>query len=108
MQDVEKKNGQEVPGSKFGARALLQDEFDQISKKLSRELDPKYISSRMGPRGVRLFYLEGWRIVEAANEVFGFNGWSHSVVDLKIDYVRQSKSVKSINSELLNILNASS
>lgn len=36
---------------------------------------------------VRLFYLEGWRIIEAANEVFGFNGWSHSVIDIKIDYV---------------------
>lgn len=66
---------------------LTSTEYQRMSDKLSKALDPKYISSRAGPRGVRLFYLEGWRIIEAANDVFGFNGWSHSVVDLKVDYV---------------------
>ena len=31
------------------------------------------------PGGQNLSYIEGWRLVALANEVFGFNGWSHSV-----------------------------
>jgi hypothetical protein len=27
-------------------------------------------------------------VIELANEVFGFNGWSSSVISLKMDYVR--------------------
>ena len=29
--------------------------------------------------GQKLAYIEGWRLINLANEVFGFNGWSHSV-----------------------------
>jgi len=28
---------------------------------------------------LQLAYIEGWRLVNLANETFGFNGWSHSV-----------------------------
>lgn len=27
----------------------------------------------------QLAYIEGWRIINLANETFGFNGWSHSI-----------------------------
>lgn len=27
----------------------------------------------------QLAYIEGWRLINLANEMFGFNGWSHSV-----------------------------
>jgi len=37
------------------------------------------ISTRHGPGGQKLAYVEGWRLLSLANEVFGFNGWSHSV-----------------------------
>ena len=32
-------------------------------------------------------YLEGWRAISLANEIFGFNGWSHSVSQQTIDFV---------------------
>ena len=38
------------------------------------------VSQRHGPGGQKLAYIEGWRLIALANEVFGFNGWSHSVV----------------------------
>jgi len=32
-------------------------------------------------------YLEGWKAISLANEIFGFNGWSHSVTQQTIDFV---------------------
>ena len=32
-------------------------------------------------------YLEGWKAIQLANEIFGFNGWSHSVTQQTIDFV---------------------
>ena len=31
------------------------------------------------PHLFQLAYIEGWKLVNLANETFGFNGWSHSV-----------------------------
>ena len=31
-------------------------------------------------------YLEGWKAIDLANEVFGFNGWSSSIVSLEKDF----------------------
>jgi hypothetical protein len=33
-------------------------------------------------------YLEGNKAIELANQVFGFNGWSSSIIDMTVDYVR--------------------
>ena len=32
-------------------------------------------------------YLEGWKSIELANKIFGYNGWSCSIVDLSPDFV---------------------
>lgn len=37
--------------------------------------------------GPKLTYAEGWKIINLANEVFGFNGWSSSVLSITTDYV---------------------
>lgn len=56
--------------------------------KLNQRLGPEYLSQRPGPGGgPKLTYIEGWKVVDLANEVFGFNGWSTSVTSLDIDYV---------------------
>lgn len=44
-----------------------------------RNLAPELVSQRHGPGGQKLSYIEGWRLIALANEMFGFNGWSHSV-----------------------------
>ncbi len=33
-------------------------------------------------------YVEGWKAIQLANQIFGFNGWSSSVVDVTPDFVR--------------------
>jgi len=59
-----------------------------LQVKLNRKLGPEYISQRPGPGGgPKLTYVEGWKVINLANEVFGFNGWSSNVVSLTIDFV---------------------
>ncbi len=36
-------------------------------------------------------YLEGWRSVAIANQIFGYNGWSHGVTQQTIDFVDHSQ-----------------
>ena len=61
-----------------------------LQVKLAQRLGPEYLSQRPGPGGgAKLTYIEGWRVVDLANEVFGFNGWSTSIQQLDIDYVRR-------------------
>lgn len=59
-----------------------------LQAKLDKKLGPEYISQRPGPGGgPKLTYVEGWKVISLANEVFGFNGWSSSVTNLTTDYV---------------------
>lgn len=44
-----------------------------------------YIFSAMG--GQRVVYIEGWKVIDLANDIFGFNGWSHSVTNSTIDFI---------------------
>ncbi|WFC99000.1 DNA repair protein rad52 [Malassezia yamatoensis] len=56
--------------------------------KLNQRLGPEYLSQRQGPGGgPKLTYIEGWKAVDLANEVFGFNGWSTSITSLDVDYL---------------------
>lgn len=59
-----------------------------LQAKLNQKLGPEFISQRPGPGGgQKLTYAEGWKMINLANEVFGFNGWSSSVVHLTTDFV---------------------
>lgn len=58
-----------------------------LQAKLDKKLGPEYISQRPGPGGgPKLTYAEGWKIINLANEVFGFNGWSSSITSMTVDY----------------------
>jgi DNA repair and recombination protein RAD52 len=60
----------------------------QLQALLDRKLGPEYISTRPGPGGnQKLTYAEGWKIINLANEIFGFNGWSSSVMSLTVDFI---------------------
>ncbi|KAG8898782.1 DNA repair protein rad52 [Tulasnella sp. 403] len=36
---------------------------------------------------MKLTYVEGWKVINLANEVFGFNGWSSSITSLTVDFI---------------------
>ncbi|SPO23988.1 related to RAD52 - recombination and DNA repair protein [Ustilago trichophora] len=70
---------------------LTQDSASRIATlqaKLNQRLGPEYLSQRPGPGGgKKLTYIEGWKLVDLANEVFGFNGWSTTIVRLDVDFL---------------------
>ncbi|KAJ8100389.1 hypothetical protein POJ06DRAFT_252562 [Lipomyces tetrasporus] len=62
-------------------------EIAVLKTMLDRQLGPEYISSRPSPGGGTAYYLEGWKAINLANEVFGFNGWSSEIKSIHEDYV---------------------
>ncbi|KAI0942166.1 hypothetical protein AcV7_002675 [Taiwanofungus camphoratus] len=91
------KSEQSLPHDSYFME-LSQDSAQKIATlqaKLNKKLGPEYISQRPGPGGgPKLTYAEGWKIINLANEVFGFNGWSSSVMNLTTDFIDQSEETK--------------
>ncbi|KAL4226937.1 DNA repair protein rad52 [Mactra antiquata] len=77
----------EASAVKFGQSDFTAEEHESIQSALRQRLGPEFISQRAGAGGQKLAYIEGWRLVNLANETFGFNGWSHSVTHQTIDFV---------------------
>ncbi|KAI5968517.1 RAD52 [Candida margitis] len=59
----------------------------EIQTKLNKALGPEYVSYRPGGGGNSVQYIEGWKALNLANEVFGFNGWNSELVSCEIDYL---------------------
>lgn len=66
---------------------------EDIQTKLDKKLGPEYISKRVGFGSSRVAYIEGWRAINLANQIFGYNGWSTEVKSVIIDFLdeRQGK-----------------
>ncbi|KAI7879606.1 Rad52/22 double-strand break repair protein [Lichtheimia hyalospora FSU 10163] len=61
------------------------------SCKLRKQLGPEFLSTRAGPGGSKLTYIEGRNVIELANEVFGYDGWSSEVRNSNVDYVEDEQ-----------------
>lgn len=61
---------------------------------MDKQLGPEYISARSGPGGSKVHYITAEKVINLANEVFGFNGWSSGIKDVTIDYCDVDKSGK--------------
>jgi DNA repair and recombination protein RAD52 len=62
-------------------------EIATLQAKLDQQLGPEFVSSRPGPGGRKLYYLQADKCISLANQVFGFNGWSSSVRSVEVDFV---------------------
>lgn len=71
----------------FGSDPFSEDEERNIRQKLDIGLSRDETQQRPGPGGVRLTYIEGWRVIHDANQIFGFNGWSSTIMALDVRYV---------------------
>jgi len=58
---------------------------------LNKQLGPEYVSTRPGAGGGKVAYLAAEKAINLANEVFGFNGWSSSIQQVQIDFVRYTR-----------------
>ncbi|KAI5303553.1 DNA repair protein rad52 [Ascosphaera atra] len=65
-------------------------EIVALQRRLSTRLGPEYLSTRPGPGGQKVCYLTGPTVINLANEVFGFNGWSSAIQNVVVDEVTQN------------------
>ena len=72
---------------RFGSSQYSSEEQEAIQRALKARLGPDFISKRPIGGGSHASYLEGHRAVALANDVFGYNGWSHLVTQQTIDFV---------------------
>lgn len=57
-------------------------DWNAASVELTKKLDPQNVRppAKFGPKGD---YIEGWHAIAEANRIFGFNGWSYTVLDCR-------------------------
>ncbi|EMC97132.1 hypothetical protein BAUCODRAFT_23503 [Baudoinia panamericana UAMH 10762] len=65
-------------------------EIATLQSRLDKQLGPEYISTRPGAGGGKLHYLAADKVINLANEVFGFNGWSSAIQNVQIDFVDEN------------------
>ncbi|CAK7894625.1 DNA repair and recombination protein Rad52p [[Candida] anglica] len=63
-----------------------EEEQTKISGLLDKVLGPEYVSFRPGGGGQKVSYIEGWKALNLANEIFGFNGWSSELISTQVDF----------------------
>ncbi|CAB4256327.1 similar to Saccharomyces cerevisiae YML032C RAD52 Protein that stimulates strand exchange by facilitating Rad51p binding to single-stranded DNA [Maudiozyma barnettii] len=64
-----------------------------IQNKLKKKLGPEFVSKRIGFGKNKVAYVEGWKVINLANQIFGYNGWSTDVKSVTVDFLdeRQGK-----------------
>ncbi|XP_066580767.1 DNA repair protein RAD52 homolog isoform X2 [Amia ocellicauda] len=80
------KNGENITAC-FGQYRYTAEEYQAIQNALRQKLGPEYISTRQAGGGQKVCYIEGHRVISLANELFGYNGWSHSISQQNVDFV---------------------
>ncbi len=73
--------------SVYGCRPFSDSERIVSGQLLAQNVGPEHLATRSGGAAGSLMYLEGWKAIELANSIFGFEGWSCSVLELTPDFV---------------------
>ncbi|CAO3610039.1 unnamed protein product [Cunninghamella echinulata] len=58
---------------------------------LKKGLGPEFVNSRPGAGGSKVMYITGDVVINLANEVFGYNGWSSEIKSYHLDYQEQTE-----------------
>ena len=74
--------GENVPHT---CNSLNPEEVDRISQLLQVDLAEEELSTRRGAGNKSFTYLESWRVLDGANKIFGFNGWSSSILSMVVE-----------------------
>lgn len=86
FKDTKYKNAQGTPNRTFQPVPYTEEEHQRIQYLLDKVLGPEYVSFRPGGGGQKVSYIEGWRALNLANEIFGFNGWCSELISSQVDY----------------------
>ncbi|KAI8346078.1 hypothetical protein B0O80DRAFT_393290 [Mortierella sp. GBAus27b] len=63
------------------------EERTRLNNDLPKYLPVEFTATRSGPSRSTLTYVEGWKIKNIANNLFGFDGWSSSITDVTVDFL---------------------
>lgn len=66
------------------------DDVQRIHEQLATPLALHETSKRVGPGGKRVSYVEGWIVLDKANEIFGATGWSCEIKTIKCNTRRDN------------------
>lgn len=66
-------------------------EIATLASRLDKQLGPEYISTRPGAGGSKVHYLAAEKVINLANEVFGFNGWSSQIQNVQVDFADENQ-----------------
>jgi recombination DNA repair RAD52 pathway protein len=69
----------------FGNKILSGEEIDRCQKLLAISCAQDELSTRKGAGNKKFTYMEGWRVLEAANKIFGYNGWSSQILNMIVE-----------------------
>ena len=72
------------------AHEWTQEDIVRIHEQLATPLALKDTAKRVGPGGKRISYVEGWVVLDKANEIFGATGWSCEIKSIKCNCRRDS------------------
>eukprot|EP00965_Chrysotila_dentata_P031506 1050581-Pleurochrysis_carterae.AAC.1 len=62
-------------------------EFDdpaEVQRLLQTNLEAHEIMHREGGGAGKVPYMEGWRVIDKAQRIFGFDGWSSKILELRV------------------------
>ena len=57
---------------------------EQQTQQLSQPINPDNVSFREGGGGQKLAYVESWHVIQEANRIFGFGGWSSETLEARL------------------------
>ncbi|KAI4292720.1 DNA repair and recombination protein RAD52 [Pancytospora philotis] len=69
-----------------GKRSFTAEERKAIEKKLKKCLGSEFIADRVGAGNMQMTYIQGGMIVNLANHIFGFDGWSNRAKSFTQEY----------------------
>jgi len=65
---------------------FTEEETIYIKDQLNTKIELDHVSFRQSATGP-LSYAEGWRVLNLANNIFGFNGWSSQILSFTTDFI---------------------
>lgn len=78
----------------FGNNRFSHDESAHLHWILPQKLGKDHLSTRPGPGGRKLTYIESCKAIELANAAFGFNGWSCHIMSSTEELRTQAKDLR--------------
>lgn len=78
----------------FGTTPYGTEEHQKVAQLLSEPLTRDDVQTRPGPSRLPLTYISGFKAIDKANKVFGFDGWSSQIMGFDMIYNKENSQGK--------------